>query len=224
VDALYAIARVVVDFMNSSPGFVLMMVYLAAVGIPLILLHELGHAVAARARLGTQVDVMVGTVGKAAELHVRDINIHINAFAVPAGRGGSATFDASRVTARDMIWIALAGPAASAAGGVICALAYASVRRGFAHDVLWAATAFSVLAVATNLLPFRYRDRAGSPPIATDGHVALEALRIERGLSTHVRDAAPAIGRRREALQGWLVGVFIAAVLLALAIDISGAA
>jgi hypothetical protein len=210
--------------MNAGPGLIPMMVYTAIVSIPLILVHELGHAVAARARLGTSVDVVVGTVGKAAQLHVRDINIRINALAAPVGRVGTASFDASRVTARDMIWIALAGPAASAVGGAICALGYASVGEGVAHDVLWAATGFSVLAVVLNLMPFGYRDRVDAQEVATDGHVMLEALRIERGLSPRRRDDPRTMGRRREALQGWLVGFFIAVVLLALAIDVSGAA
>ncbi|MBA3745934.1 MAG: hypothetical protein H0W96_00320 [Solirubrobacterales bacterium] len=51
-DALYALAAAIVTFMDSAPGFPQMFVYIALGAIPVVLLHELGHAIVARMLLG----------------------------------------------------------------------------------------------------------------------------------------------------------------------------
>jgi hypothetical protein len=103
MDALYAIADAIVRFMDASPPLPVSLVYLAIAAIPVTLLHELGHAVAARRLLGGDVDVSIGTTGKLAELQLGRIALDINALADPSRTSGAAEFDASRATARDML-------------------------------------------------------------------------------------------------------------------------
>jgi hypothetical protein len=89
-----------------------------------------------------------------------------------------ARFDARRATAQDMLWISLAGPAASLAGGLLADIAYQRApESGVLHPLLWAAVFDSVFAVA-NLIPLRLRERRGGPAFNTDGMVALSALAL----------------------------------------------
>lgn len=64
----------------------------------------------------------------------------LNAVQVPTRIGGTAAFDKRRATAKEMLWISLAGPAASLAGGVVADIAYRRApTSGIAHALLWAA-------------------------------------------------------------------------------------
>ena len=162
--------------MDASPGLVTAFIGVAIVSIPLTLLHELGHAVVARRRVGGDVEVTVGTSGRFAELRLGRIAIALNALADPTRRGGTARFDAGRATARDVVAIALAGPAASFAGFVLSLRAYSAVGGG----LLWCATLASVFAFVLNLIPMRLQERPGEPPVRTDGALALDALKIAR--------------------------------------------
>jgi hypothetical protein len=177
-DALYGPAAAVVAFMDAGPGFPQMLLYIILAAIPVTLLHELGHALAARQLLGTPVSVAVGSVGPLAQLELGKISVSLNALGSPARVAGSATFDASRARAFDILLIALAGPAASAIGLVIClALLRSSPTTGALHDLLWTCTLGSVFAVL-NLIPFTYRERRDGPRLQTDGRLALDAARV----------------------------------------------
>jgi hypothetical protein len=105
--------------------------------------------------------------------------MRINAFARPDRAGGLATFDASRATPRDMLLIALAGPAASLVGFVVAAWAMSGAPHGLLRDLLWAATGDSAFAVL-NLVPLTLSERRGGSALRTDGRIALDALRVER--------------------------------------------
>jgi Zn-dependent protease len=180
VDWLYSIAGAVVGFMDAGPGLPVSLLYLAFAAIPVTLLHELGHAVAARRLLGGDVQVAVGSVGKIAGVRLGQVALAVNALSHPGRAGGSAEFDASRATARDILLIALAGPAASLAGTVLTAWALSAASpSGMLHSVLWAATfagAFGVL----NLVPLTLQEGRDGPPLRTDGRLALDALRVAR--------------------------------------------
>jgi hypothetical protein len=92
-------------------------------------------------------------------------------------------FDASRATIRDVLLIALAGPAASLAGTVISAWALSAASPpGVVHDLLWAATLTGVFGVL-NLVPLRLQEGRTGPTFRSDGRLALDALRLARALS-----------------------------------------
>lgn len=178
VSLLYALAHALYSFLDASPPLLLCLLYNAIVIIPLVLLHEYGHAVAASSLLGVSVEVSFGTAGQVAQFRLGQIVATVNAVNDPLGVGGQASFDASRATARDIVWIAVAGPLTSLAGTVFTALLLSTTpRHGVAHDLLWAATLTGVLATL-NIVPFTYRQRRGGPLIRTDGRLALDALRV----------------------------------------------
>ena len=182
VDLLYSVTEAIVEFMNGGPSLLLGAVYLFVVGAPIILLHELGHAIVAVRRLGTDVDVTVGNAAKLAQLRLGQVNASIFALRTPLASAGSASFDASLATARDVLWIALAGPVASAIGFVVSVLCFsAAAADGFVHDLLWAAVFTSVYGIV-NLIPFKLDDGDGTLPFESDGRIALDALRVVREL------------------------------------------
>jgi hypothetical protein len=182
VGVFYDLADAIVRFMDSSPGLPIGLLYLAVAGIPVTLLHELGHAVVARRFLGGEVQVSVGTAGKLAEMRLGQIALSVNALSSPLTASGVARFDGSRATARDVLLIALAGPAASFVGAVLSAWGLsAGSPSGALHDLLWAATLAGIFGVL-NLVPLAFQERRDRPPVRTDGRVALDALRVARAL------------------------------------------
>ncbi len=183
MDTLYFVAEAIVRFMQSSPPLPIGLLYIAIASIGVTFLHELGHAVAARRLIGGEVWVSVGSVGEIAELQLGRIKVAINALEHPNRVSGAAEFDASRATARDVLLIALAGPAASLAGTVLTAWALsAAPSSGVVHNLLWAATLGGVFGVL-NLVPLTIHERRGGPVIRTDGRLALDALRVVRALA-----------------------------------------
>lgn len=182
-EPLYDVIAAIVLFMEAMPPFPWFVVYGLLTAIPLTLLHEIGHALAARRLLDTPVRIAVGSFGELAKVQLGRISISVSALSSPASADGSAEFDASRARARDVVLIAIAGPAASAAGLVACLLAFAAAPPdGVVHDLLWAATINSVFAVLLNLVPFGFQERRGGPTLHTDGRVALDAAHALRML------------------------------------------
>jgi hypothetical protein len=182
MDPIYDAADALYRFMEASPGLPVSLLYIALAGIPVILLHELGHALAARRLLGTEVGVEVGSVGELARLRIGQIETTINAFSLPGQIGGSATFDDSRATARHVFWIAIAGPLASVVGTIVAVALYsAAPASGVVHDFLWAAVAGGVFGVL-NIIPLKLQERRSGPVLHTDGRLALDALRVTRAL------------------------------------------
>jgi hypothetical protein len=169
---------VVVRFFAAMPAAGPFLVLMVVAGIPTTLIHELGHAVAARRLLGGDVGVRVGDAAPLATLRMGRITADINALATPGRIAGEATVSAARATARDMLLIALAGPAASLAQFALCAPLYAAAASGgLVHDVLWMVTAGGAGTCVLNLVPLRLNEDGTGRVIATDGRLALDALR-----------------------------------------------
>ena len=168
--------------MYGGPGLLMGMLYIAIVGLPLILLHELGHAMVAARRLDADVEVTVGNAVKIAQVRLGQVNASLHAFQNPLGTVGSASFDASRARAEDVLWIALAGPAVSVLCfvGVIAAYSVAPVD-GVVRDVLWAGVVVTVYGIL-NVIPYKLRDLGQSAPQPSDGWLARDALRVLREL------------------------------------------
>jgi hypothetical protein len=178
---LYSLAESILLFMDSGPGLPMTLLCLVIAGIPVTLLHELGHAIAAHRLLGSEVEVSIGTVGKVAEMRLGEVAVSVHALSDPSRIGGSAEFDASRATARDVLLIALAGPAASLIGTFGTAWLLGQTSPGVLHDILWTATLAGAFAVL-NLIPIRLQERRNGPVVRTDGRLALDALRVARAL------------------------------------------
>ena len=88
------------------------------------------------------------------------------------------SLDGARATARDMLLISLAGPAASACGLVVTAVALAWVPPGLVHDALWVAMLFSVAATLSVVPLAVSRAAPGRPEVRSDGQLALAAARV----------------------------------------------
>jgi hypothetical protein len=174
---LHDIAATIDDFMKSGPGMPASVIYLLVSSIPVILFHELGHAVVAARRLGGPVHVVVGSTGRLISARVGQINMGVNALPNPSRVAGSASFDASHASARDLMLVALAGPLASLLGLVLTAWALGlAPAHGAWHNLLWGATAAGVCGVL-NIIPFSFQERRNGPTIRTDGLLALDAAR-----------------------------------------------
>jgi hypothetical protein len=97
VEPLHFLALTFTRFLRASPGFPVVFMYLTLAGIPVTLLHELGHAAIARRRLGGEVQVSVGTAGKIANVRLGQITMFINALSHPGRAAGRASFTATTV-------------------------------------------------------------------------------------------------------------------------------
>ena len=114
-------------------------------------------------------------------MRLGEITVSLNALSEPGRLGGYAEFDDSRATARDVVLIAVAGPAASLVGTVFTAWLFSGAPAGTLRDVLWALTLAGVFGVL-NLIPFSFQERRDGPSLRTDGRLALDALRVVRAL------------------------------------------
>jgi hypothetical protein len=139
---------------------------------PLILWHELGHALAARTFVDRDLIVQVGR-GDRWSFRVGDIDFRIGAPSL-LGIGGLCHYPAS-VTASESLVIALAGPAATLLGAGLALLLLPSLH-GPAHAAAAVAAVAQVSGFILNLVPFTLTDRNGRG-FRTDGRQALDALR-----------------------------------------------
>ena len=157
------------------------LVYLFVAGIPLTLLHELGHALVARRRLGSDVQVVVGTSGRLADVRLFGVSVSLNALTHPGRIDGHAVVDVAYATRRDIALSALGGPAASFVGFTICAATLSlAPHAGAAHDALWTLTLAGALVCSLNLVPVTLREHGGGPAISSDGGIVLDSVRAPR--------------------------------------------
>ena len=178
MDLIYELGAAFQDFMDASPGALLGLVLIWVVGLPFVLLHELGHGVAAVLLLDEDAELAVGTTAELASVRLGRISVTLNALSDPRSPAGVAEFDDARASARDVVLIALAGPAVSLLGTVATAWAMSAVGPGVVHDLLWAATAWGAV-LAFNLVPMTLTKRRGGPTtFKSDGRLALDALRV----------------------------------------------
>jgi hypothetical protein len=181
VDLLYWLAGRAYEFMNEMPGGWSFLWWGFVAAVPVVALHELGHAVVAVRRLGADVEVTVGNAVELARVRMGRIEASLNAVAHPGYAAGSASFDSSHATARDVLWIALAGPLASLVGWVTTAsLLSLTASSGVLHDLLWSMTMAGAFAVVLSLLPLSPEESDGTK-VWTDGRLALDAVGVLRG-------------------------------------------
>jgi len=219
----YDVAAVFAHFMDGAPPLLLMAVLYPIVGMSVVLLHELGHALAAHSLLGTPVRVTVGRHARFASLQLGKVELELNAVGTLRGPSGTAQFDDSAARARDIVWIALAGPAASLAGTALTAvLAGAAPPDGILHAAAWTATSAGVVAVLLNLVPMQSVEPSGAR-MRSDGRLALDALRIWRtAMPPAPRRARAEPGPVRTRLQPVYATILAVAALVAVVAQLTG--
>jgi len=182
VDLAYDFVAAFQRFIESGPSFPWVLLYIGVAGIPVVLIHELGHALAVSRRLAGGTEIRVGDAGKITELRLGQITASVNALSIPGRPAGQAGFDDSEATARDIVWVAVCGPAASVAAGLVAATALAAApATGVVHDLLWAATLLGVGSVL-ELVPFELQEGRNGPVHRSDGRLARDAIRALRAL------------------------------------------
>jgi hypothetical protein len=151
---------------------------LAALFTPLlVLVHELGHALAVKAR-GLPLHAL--KVGDRT-----DLIVSVGAFRIELGRlmgngdmGGYVMYDARRVTTRDALVIALAGPAANLVGALVTGwLAVRFAGAGAGWFIPFTLVLLTVVGVWTALMNLRPAGVAADPSTWSDGLWARVAWR-----------------------------------------------
>jgi hypothetical protein len=176
--AAWLFARLGAD--DSGP--VVGMLALLVAGRVAVLLHELGHALVARRRLGAGIALRVGRRGKPLRVSAGGIEVRLHLLDV-LDESGAVELDGSWASVDDMIAIALAGPLASLAGLVAALpiLAVLPTGDGPWHALAWWFAVWSAVGVL-NLLPFRFRVDRDAPVTASDGRQLLDALAVRWAL------------------------------------------
>ncbi|MGZ4268062.1 MAG: metalloprotease [Solirubrobacteraceae bacterium] len=190
--------------MDGAPSPVPLAALFLAVGLVSTLVHELGHALAARSLVDTDVLIRIGDRVPLGTVRFGRVAVDLNAIATPRRAAGVAYADLSQATPRDMLLIALAGPAASLAQVPVIALCWVATG-GLLHTAFAIVIAQGVFAGAFNLVPRRRRDATTGGSICSDGWHAREALRrIRAGSAPPARPPAlaphPLRGRNGVAL------------------------
>jgi hypothetical protein len=169
------------DAMNGGPGLPWWIGWIVLISLLVTVIHEGGHLLAALWTDQEQVSVQVGSYGQLIEQRLGAVRLDISALNVPWRTSGAVSFDAAVTTARQMLIIALAGPAASLAGAAGTAWIAGSTSPSAASRFFAMATAMGVITAILNLIPMTYTEgtrRRPGPRIASDGRHALNALRV----------------------------------------------
>ena len=89
-----------IDRFTSIPGMPALLLYLAAAAVPVILLHELGHALVASRRLGGPVHISVVGTGTLLSIRIKRIRLDVSALSHAAEPPSPTSLDAVRASAR----------------------------------------------------------------------------------------------------------------------------
>ena len=154
------------DFIGrSSPADLVLLALLSVVGLPAtILVHELGHALAARAR-GLRVRKLV--VGDTADVVVTapGFRLQLGRFRGHGDVGGYVEHEAAGPG--DVLIVAAAGPLASFLGALATAALAAELwSHGMVSAVLWLYALLGAVSAVENLVP---SGRPGEPDSLSDG-------------------------------------------------------
>jgi hypothetical protein len=140
------------------------------------LLHEIGHACAARARLNGAVGIRVGNGPPRWQFSLAGVDVGLRPVVVPFGVTGACEYDAGDCRASDAAVIALAGPLASLIGATASYVAWSHTDpRSLLGAALWQATMLQAGSFVLCLLPLTITQ--GGAVHHMDGKVALDALR-----------------------------------------------
>jgi len=171
--------------MNRAPSGLEALVLFAVVSGPVVLIHELAHAVMAKYVGAKSVDLQAGGSGPTATRNIGGVRAQLAPVARPWRLDGMVTFDPAGISPLGLAMIALAGPVASIATGLVMG-SLMTDDGSFVNDVLWTATFSSVGGGLLSLIPMRLVDSLapGKPGFETDGMVALRAFGYMRAPRT----------------------------------------
>lgn len=174
----------VYDFLNEQPGLVAYVALTVLLSVPLLLIHELGHAAAAKLLGARDVFVLAGGASPGVERNIAGIPTRVTPAARPWRFDGLMTFDPTGISHFGVTLIALAGPLASFAAAALTGLLMGERNPGsLLDDALAVATLNGCLGGIVSLLPITVTDSVdpARPALALDGRVALDAFRMARG-------------------------------------------
>jgi hypothetical protein len=172
-----AVLRALNDALNTPyAGLWLFLVGFATI-TPAVLVHEVGHAIAARLLLPGRVWVNVGRPrGRAFRFSVGDVEFRVGAPQLAFEMAGACFYDPTGLTRRRAAAIALAGPAATLA--LLVGSAWlASLAEGTLRFTLVLVAISNAITLGISLLPVELTRRRGERGFKTDGRRALDALR-----------------------------------------------
>jgi hypothetical protein len=180
----------IVDFMDALPPVPVLFVLAVLVTPPLVVIHELGHALAALWQTDGPVFVRIGAKERGWALRTGRFSMEAGPSEVELAAGFCA-YDGTRCSPVGRAVIAMSGPLASLIGAVAAALLWGATS-GPVRDVFAAATLGGVLAGVINAMPLTFeRTRNGTKSmLRLDGLHALEALRESRAPAPPMRPAA----------------------------------
>ena len=161
--------------MSSGPALWWYVAGLLVVVPPIVLVHELGHAVAARTLLPGRVLVHVGTLRRGLYFRTAGIEFLLTPVVVPFGRGGTCLYE-GRPNRREAAVIALSGPAATLLG-FLATMPLLARAGGPVHSLVWITVLAQGGTGLLNLIPFTLCDGRGRTTFVSDGMSALRALR-----------------------------------------------
>jgi hypothetical protein len=171
------VLQALVDFIDGIPVYTGLLLISPIGWLPLLVVHELGHAAAALWRTDGPVFVRIGTKQRRWSLRSTRLTMQAGPNELPL-TGGFCRHSAAGLTPGEAAIIALAGPAASFAGACVTWLMWAHTG-GLVRGLLSVETVGGILVAVLNVLPLTVtasRFRPG-PVIRLDGRIALDALR-----------------------------------------------
>jgi hypothetical protein len=154
--------------------------------------HEAGHALAALARRQPDVELQIGTGQRIVlELRLQAVKLRLTNPGFLKLGSGQVRWNDERTTILDLLIIAVAGPAASLLGGLVCLWLVAQrPLYSESHDFL-ALTALYMFGVAfLNLIPLTLTEGSRKQPgvaMRTDGGIILDLLRLLASLRADAR-------------------------------------
>jgi hypothetical protein len=206
------------DFLNSGPGFLEYLALSVVLSTPVVLVHEIGHALVAKFLGAENMRLQAGGAGASAAVRVGGVDARLAPVARPWRLDGFLSFDARRISRFGIVLIAIAGPAASIAAGLAAYALFDGTDPGsFMHDLRYVATFNSVGAGLLSLVPMRLQDSQDptQPTFATDGMVVVEALGLsQRAKAPRARGSFLGIGP----VGWWAVLLLGVCLLVALAV------
>jgi hypothetical protein len=179
-------------FMDSGPGLWAWLFTLAVAAPVVTLLHEIGHAAAARKLTSGAVEVVVGDErAPGVRFEAAGIRFFVSPLVQPVGRAGFCRYHGPG-SATDAAAIALAGPAATLAGLGVALLALPQTH-GIVRELVWTAVMLQAAGTILSLVPITLTTRAGRKDL-NDAMIALHALRarahvVQLGEHRRGRDA-----------------------------------
>jgi hypothetical protein len=210
-----ALLKPIVDFMQSGPGVLAFSALTVIAWAPLVLIHELGHALTMRVVYGGRVRIELGSGAPVIDTRLGEFDLRVNR--IPrGGRTSNVAPIPPGAGVREHLLVIAGGPAASLLFGIIAARWASLAHHGSAaHAVLWVAAFGGYSHAIQNLVPFERVYRSGER-VHSDGAQILRLVRIARTGPTVVRRAPSPVARRMSRLTVIAAGILAVMAVVAI--------